>query len=194
MTGPVRRQSTRVFAQLSRACAVFAAVSALAACTTDGQPTASIATPRGPTVAFETVDGPPDSIFRKLVTNLTAEAQARQVAVVSRTAPAQYRVRAYLATVVEQKRSTVAWVWDVYDAHQRRTVRLSGEEPAMGAGRSTWAAADDLVLQHIARKGMDQLVAYLSAPNAKPAPYPAAPSAPPADEKPGWTIAAAGAR
>jgi hypothetical protein len=171
--------------------AVFAALAAAfagAGCSTGGQPTASIATPRGPTVAFETIDGPPDSIFRKLVQNLTAEAEARQVAVVSRAGPAQYRVRASLATLVEQKRSTIAWVWDVYDASQRRTVRLAGEESAGGAGRTTWAAADDHVLQQIARKGMDQLVAYLSAPNIEPAPN----ASPPTEEKPGWTIAAAG--
>jgi hypothetical protein len=190
MTGQVCGRGMRSSSR-HRIAVLAAMVAALAGagCTTGGQPTAAVATPRGPTVAFETIDGPPDSIFHRLVQSLTTEAEARQVAVVSRSGPAQYRVRAYLATLVGQKRSSIAWVWDVYDANQRRAVRLSGEETVAGAGRTTWAAADDQVLQHIARKGMDQLVAYLSAPSTEPAPIP---SAPPADEKPGWTIAAAG--
>ena len=66
------------------------------------------------------------------------------MAIVSREAPAQFRVRGYLATLVEKRRGTVvAWVWDVYDIDQRRAVRLTGEEKTSGAGRGTWAAADE---------------------------------------------------
>jgi len=124
---------------------------------------------RGPTVAFESIDGPPESIFRKLVQNLSDEAASRQIAVVSRDGPAQYRIRGYFAAMVEKKRSTViAWVWDIYDANQRRALRITGEEPAGTAGRGTWAAADDQVLRRIARAGMDRLAAFLAAPNFEP--------------------------
>jgi hypothetical protein len=133
-------------------------------CTTNGQPTTTLATPRTATVAFESIDGPPESIFKRLVHTLSAEADARHLAVVSREAPAQYRVRGYLATIVQKNRSMLAWVWDVYDADHRRALRISGEEPIMGAGRTTWAAASDDVLQRIARSGMDRLVAFLGAP------------------------------
>ena len=124
---------------------------------------------RGPTIAFESVDGPPESIYTKLVRSLSEEAEARQIAVVSRGAPAQYRVRIYAATVVYAKRSVVHWVWDVYDANQQRARRLSGEEPMSGAGRTTWAAADDQVIRRIARVGMDRLVAFLSSSPREPA-------------------------
>ncbi len=102
-----------------------------AGCTTAPQGATPIAMVRGPTVAFESIDGPPESIFRQLVQDLNDEATVRQVAVVSRDAPAQYRVRGYVAALVEKRRRTViAWVWDVYDADQRRAIRLTGEEPA----------------------------------------------------------------
>jgi hypothetical protein len=140
-----------------------------AGCSTAPQgPVAAVAV-RGPTVAFESIDGPPESIFRKLVQDLNDEATARQVAVVSRDAPAQYRVRGYLAALVEKRRHTViAWVWDVYDSEQRRAMRLTGEEPAGASGRGTWAAADDALLRRIAKSGIDRLAAFLAAPRAEP--------------------------
>ena len=112
--------------------------------------------------------------------DLGDEAIARQMAVVSRQGPAQYRVRGYLAALVEGKRRTtvISWVWDVYDADQQRAVRISGEEPASGSGRGTWAAADDGVLRRVATTSMDRLAAFLAAPDAQPAP-PAVPAAPP---------------
>ncbi|HEY1546128.1 MAG TPA: hypothetical protein VGG01_27300 [Xanthobacteraceae bacterium] len=156
-----------------------------AGCSTAPQGPMAAATPRGPTVAFESIDGPPAAIFTLLVQDLGEEASARQVAVVSREGQAQYRVRGYLAALVEGKRrnTVIAWVWDVYDADQQRALRLSGEVPASGSGRGTWAAADEGVLRRIATTSMDQLAAFLASP-------PGAPSAVPGD--PGPNIAANG--
>jgi hypothetical protein len=135
------------------------------------------ATAHGPTVAFDSIDGPPESIFNRLVQDLGDEAVARQVAVVSRQGPAQYRVRGYLAALVEGKRRTtvISWVWDVYDADQQRVVRITGEEPGSGSGRGTWAAADDGVLHRIATTSMDRLAGFLAAPDVAPPAGPAAP-------------------
>jgi len=142
---------------------------AAAGCSTSPQPAALTAGPRGPTVAFESIDGPPESIFRRLVQTLSEEALSRQIAVVSRESPAQYRIRGYVAALVENKRATViAWVWDVYDSNQRRALRIMGEERTGAAGRGTWAAADDHVLRRIAKNGIDRLAAFLSAPDAEP--------------------------
>src|SRR5690242_15595242 len=65
--------------------------------TTGPQVPAAYASVRGPTIAFESIDGPPESIFRKYVQNISDEANARHLAIVSREAPAQFRVRGYLA-------------------------------------------------------------------------------------------------
>jgi hypothetical protein len=94
--------------------------------------------------------------------------------VVSRESPAQYRIRGYVAAHVQGKRTTISWVWDIYDGDRRRTMRLAGEE-AGPPGRTAWSAADDQVIGRIARDGMTRLAAFLSAP---PAPDPAPPATP----------------
>jgi hypothetical protein len=143
----------------------------VAGCTTDGQPmgsfAATAAAPHGATIAFESIDGAPPTVFRKLVQNLEAEAAARQVAVVSREGAAHYRIRGYLAAQVERREAAFAWVWDVYDTDKRRALRITGEERAGSAGRDAWAAADEEVLRRMARAGMSELAMFLTtAPGA----------------------------
>jgi hypothetical protein len=129
----------------------------------------------GPTVAFESIDGPPPPIFERMVDVLDSESKLRNLSIVSREGAASYRVRGYLSAQVSHGRTTIAWVWDVYDRDQQRTLRLSGEEPAGKAGRDPWAAADDLVLRKIAQAGLSGLSAMVNgtAPADAPPPDPA---------------------
>jgi hypothetical protein len=133
---------------------------------------ASAASP-GSTVAFESIDGPPPELFRKLVADLNAEAGARKIAVVSRDSAATYRVRGYVSALVERDKTTFAWVWDVYDTDKRRALRISGEEAAAtGKRRDAWAAADEQVLRRMARSGMDQMSSFLNSSEPAPATVP----------------------
>ena len=152
----------------------------VAGCDTLSSPSAVLSSPTSGTVAFESIDGLPEPAFRKLVQNLSDEANTRQIAVVSREGVAQYRVRGYASAEIERKQTKVVWVWDVYDADQNRVVRLSGEEKSASAARG-WAAADDATLQRMARDGLGQLATFLGKPASTPAPAaPAtAPAAPP---------------
>lgn len=127
----------------------------------------------GSTIAFESIDGPPPELFRKLVASLNDEAGARKIAVVSRGDVATYRVRGYVSALVERDKTTFAWVWDIYDADKRRTLRLSGEEPAAaGRRRDAWAGADEQVLRRMARNGMDQIAGFLNSSEPPAAPEP----------------------
>ncbi len=111
----------------------------------------------GPTVTFESIDGPPPQVFDRMVSVLDSESRLRNLSIVSREGSAAYRVRSYLSAQVSRGRSTIAWVWDVYDRDQQRALRLSGEEQAGKAGRDPWAAADDLILRKIAQAGLSGL-------------------------------------
>ncbi|MEJ2624095.1 MAG: hypothetical protein P8Z80_06015, partial [Pseudolabrys sp.] len=131
---------------------------------------------RGATVAFESIDGPPEGQFQTLVRDLNKEAETRRLAVASREQPSAYRVRGYLAAVVDRSKTTISWVWDVFDRNKQRALRISGSEVAkggQGAGRG-WQAADNAMLQRIADASMDRLAAFLTSPTVAPAAAPAA--------------------
>jgi hypothetical protein len=153
---------------------------ALGGCSPDGQPGLNAAQPRGASVAFESIDGPPPAQFSKLVDDLNAEAQTRQLAVISREKPSAYRVRGYFAAKVAKHQTTISWVWDVFDRDQHRALRINGEETVKGSHRDAWALADDAMLHRIAHSSMDKLAAFLTSPEVAPnAPAPAAAPAPP---------------
>jgi len=150
--------------------AAFLSVAALgfAGCSSSALPPGiSNISQRGTTVAFESIDGPPETVFRNLVRRLDQEARAQQVSVVSRESAAQYRVRGYVAAHVQGKKTTITWVWDVFDADRERAVRLAGEIPGAPSERA-WAAADDEVVARMARDGMTRLAAFLSGPGSGP--------------------------
>jgi hypothetical protein len=125
--------------------------------------------PRGATVAFESIDGPPRAQFQKLVENLNEEAQTRRLAVISRESQSAYRVRGYLAAKVVKGRTTISWIWDVFDRDEHRALRISGEETAKGRHHDAWTAADEAMLRRIARTSMEQLAVFLTSPEVTPA-------------------------
>jgi len=157
----------RSYSHRARVLAVAALAASTAGCSSlpssNGRLSLASAISPGSTVAFESIDGPPPEVFRKLVADLNAEAGTRKIAVVSRESAATYRVRGYVSALVERDKTTFAWVWDVYDADKRRALRISGEEPAAaGKRRDAWAAADEQVLRRMARNGMDQMAGFLN--------------------------------
>jgi hypothetical protein len=169
MRGASRRDLSRSIGALAIA-ALAATAAGCSSLPTDGRASlASAASPSGSTLAFESIDGPPPEVFRRLVANLNDEAGARQIAVVSRTGAATYRIRGYVSALVERNKTTFAWVWDVYDTDKRRTLRIAGEEPAVASRRhDAWSAADEQVLRHMARDGMDRIAGFLNSSSEPP--------------------------
>jgi hypothetical protein len=174
---------SRVFRTASRpamAVALFAMACGLGGCA-GGAASNSFAmanSTSAPTIAFESIDGPPPQVFERMVGMLESESKLRSLSIVSREGTAAYRVRGYLAAQVNHGRTTIAWVWDVYDQNQQRALRMSGEEPAGKAGRDAWGAADDLVLRKIAQAGLGGLTGMINGTAPADAPQPAPPVTP----------------
>jgi hypothetical protein len=181
---PIR---TVTASRTARFALLFAMLSVVGGCASGGGGNASFAQADGPTVAFESIDGPPPQIFDRMVNLLDSEAKLRNLAVVSREGAAAYRVRSYLAAQIRGGKTTVAWVWDVYDRDQQRALRLTGEEQTgKSSGRDAWAAADDLVLRRIAQAGLSGLSGMI---NGTTSPDPTPPPVPPAPGRRGPAIA-----
>jgi hypothetical protein len=146
---------------------------ALAACELERQPNLSAVQPRGASVAFDSIDGLPPAQFQTLVRDLNDEAQTRRLAVVSREHASAYRVRGYLAAEVAQDKTTVSWIWDVFDGGQNRALRISGSEAAATRQPVGWPAVDEATLRRIAHSSMDRLAAFLTSPAVAPGAAPA---------------------
>lgn len=171
-------RASRRLSRAAAAAALLVAACGLGGCANGGAIANSYAMAGGggggSTVAFESIDGPPPQVFDRMVGVLDSESKLRNLSVVSREGQAAYRVRSYLAAEVNRGRTTIAWVWDVYDSNQQRALRLSGEEPAGKAGRDAWSAADDLVLRKIAQAGFSGLNAMVNGTAPADEPPPAA--------------------
>lgn len=161
------------------AAALFAAF-ALAACQTgDGsKPVAGISSSSSKSIAFESIDGPPEPVFNKLVASLTSEADAQQVHIVSRDSDAAYRVRGYLAASVEGGKGSVDWAWEVFDKDRERVLRVAGVEQ-VGKGSDVWGGLDDAMVDRIASQSLSEITTRLAAaPAVKPRPTKALPAEP----------------
>ena len=141
----------------------------LAACQTDnGLVTGSLGPGAPRAIAFESIDGPPPTVFERLVAQLGKEAEARKLPIVSRANPGAWRVRLYLAAHLQKKQATISWVGDVFDVRYDRAFRVAGEEPVSPARKDVWALADDAVLARIAAKSLDAIMAQIGAPELSP--------------------------
>ena len=172
-------RASRIAPRTTVAAVLLAMACGLGGCASGGAGSGSFAMAgAGSTVAFESIDGPPPQVFDRMVNVLNSESKLRNLSIVSREGAATYRVRSYLSAQVSRGRTTIAWVWDVYDRDQQRLLRLSGDEPASRAGRDPWTAADDLVLRKIAQAGLSGLSGLVNgaAPDAPPGPAPGGPA------------------
>lgn len=166
---PGRRALARILSVArGGGCAVLLALAA--GCTTSNTSNVALTTSSSagastPTIAFESIDGPPVGVFNRMVDNLSAEAQARQLAIASREGAANYRVRGYLAAQVIRGRTHISWVWDVYDDVKVRALRIRGEEAGGRGGADPWGVADEAMLRRIARSSMDRLAGFLRNPD-----------------------------
>jgi hypothetical protein len=153
--------------RIARVTVLLAVMSALGGCAGGGGGNASFASAGAATsITFESIDGPPPPVFDRMVNVLDSESKLRNLSVVSREGSASYRVRSYLAAQISRGRTTIAWVWDVYDRDMQRTLRLSGEEPAGKTARDAWSTADDVVLRRIAQAGLSGLSAMINGTGA----------------------------
>ncbi|HXY89160.1 MAG TPA: hypothetical protein VEH75_00930 [Xanthobacteraceae bacterium] len=151
--------------------AALACLLLLAACQADnGRFTGSLGQSPSRAIAFESIDGPPPTVFERLVAQLNKEAEARKLPIVSRSNAGAWRVRLYLAAHLQKKQATISWVGDVFDANYDRAFRVAGAEPVSPPQRDVWALADDAVLAKIAAKSLEAIMFKINAPEVSPAP------------------------
>ena len=113
MGGDVKHRSG-----LSRWLGIVAASSvclALAACQ-QGIETAGKVDAPGVPVAFDTIEGAPDAVLSKVSAEVSSQATARRIELVSGESQPRYRLKGYLtAYSTEDGETALAFVWDVFE-------------------------------------------------------------------------------
>src|SRR3712207_1191704 len=110
--------------------------------------------PEGVPVALESIDGAPAPVRTALAGELASAASERRVELVGSSAEARYRVRGYLSTETADGETKVAYVWDVFDAQNRRAKRLAGSSP-VGIPSGSISDLDRETLARLAQASMD---------------------------------------
>jgi hypothetical protein len=121
--------------------------------------------PEGVPVALESIDGAPAPVRTALIGELATAASDRKVELVGSSAEARYRVRGYLSTETSDGVTTVAYVWDVFDAQKRRAKRLAGSSPVRVPSGSI-SSLDKETLAKLAQSSMDEIAEFLTAAKA----------------------------
>ena len=142
-------------------------------------PAAQAAAQSSPRIAIAPVIGPPESVSKTLVSQLTDSAE-RQKLTIARTPAdaASYTLRGYFVAPTKDKAGNkLSYIWDVTDAAGKRVNRITGEEAlAATQGADPWSTVTPQIIQAIADKTAGSLAAWL--PTQAQAAVPVASAAP----------------
>jgi hypothetical protein len=149
--------------RLARALSV-AAVFGVAACQDVGFEAS--APPRlapGVPIAVEAIEGPPAEVTGALNAALVQAAADHQVMLVDDAQTPRFRLKGYVtADQAADGKTELAYVWDVFDASNRRAQRVTGIVETASDPANPWAQLDDKALKRIAGKSMDGIADFLA--------------------------------
>ena len=119
--------------------------------------------PEGIPVVFESIEGPPAPVKAAFAAELASAAASRKIDLAGADGEARYRLRGYLTTETSADGETsLAFVWDVFDAEKRRAKRLTGSSPIKAAAADRWSGLDKAALAKLAAESADEIAGFLS--------------------------------
>ena len=111
---------------------------------------------------FDPIVGATVDVATPLTERLAQRARARGIRLAGNTDPSTTHVlKGYFSTLTEGGRTTVIYVWDVYDPSGNRLHRINGQQKAPAGGGEGWAAVTPATMQAIADSTIDQLASWL---------------------------------
>jgi hypothetical protein len=117
----------------------------------------------GVSIAIDAIEGPPAAVQSAFSAALSQAAASRQMTVVDDSQGPQYRLKGYLtANIAPDGKTMLSYVWDMFDAKNRRAQRVEGAEPASGDPTDLWEHIDDRTLQRVAAKSMNGIADFLA--------------------------------
>ena len=107
--------------------------------------------------------GSPGRGHRALNAALAQAAADHQVMLVDDAQAPRFRLKGYVtASAAQDGKTALAYVWDVFDASNRRAQRVTGTQEVAGDPADPWSRLDGKALQRIAGKSMDGIADFLA--------------------------------
>ncbi len=154
---------------------------------------AAVADPHGVRVALASLSGAPQPLEDRMKDAFAAQANQRNINL-AEPAKAAYLIRGYVTTYPAANGTTIAAVYDIFDAKKNRAQRLEDDVLVKSAGSDPWSGFDAAAMDDLAARSAADLAAFLiTTPEALAAAEPAAgsdPGAMPASRIAGYRTAA----
>jgi len=113
-------------------------------------------------IAVAPIEGPPEAV-QSAFSDALAQAAASHQVTIADDGQARFRIKGYLtADTTEAGKTQLTYVWDVFDAANRRAQRITGSDQAAGDAADPWSHVDAKALQRIAGKSMDGIADFLA--------------------------------
>jgi hypothetical protein len=159
----------------ARSVAAVVAVLGLGACQDVGfEASAPPRAAPGVPIAVEAIEGPPAEVTGALNAALVQAAADHQVTLVDDAQAPRFRIKGYVTSdPAPDGKTELAYVWDVFDASNRRAQRVTGTVEMAGDPANPWARLDDKALKRLAGKSMDGIADFLASAPTSPAAVPA---------------------
>ena len=117
----------------------------------------------GVPVAVEAIEGPPTEVSSALNAALVQAAADHQVTLVDDGQAPRFRIKGYVtAGVAPDGKTVLSYVWDVFDASNRRAQRVTGTEETAGDPADPWAQLDASNIKRLAGRSMDGIADFLA--------------------------------
>jgi hypothetical protein len=108
------------------------------------------------------VGAPPEAVDA-MSRRILERSGERGIAVLSPdNANATHDIKGYFSAITEGGRTTVIYVWDIFDASGNRLHRIQGQESAPGTSADGWSSVSAATMETIGARTIDEFAQWLA--------------------------------
>ena len=114
------------------------------------------------TIRIDPVVGAPANAVQAMSQRIASRSDERGIGLVPPGSPgATHDMKGYFSAITESGRTTVIFVWDVFDTSGNRLHRIQGRETSAGTGPDGWSSVSPGMMESIGIRTVDELAQWL---------------------------------
>lgn len=117
-------------------------------------------------ISLAPVVGAPASAVEAMSRRIATRSSERGIAVVPPgTRSATHDMKGYFSAITESGKTTVIYVWDVFDRRGNRLHRIQGQETSPGSSPDGWSSVTARMMEAIGTRTVDEFATWLEGQN-----------------------------